>query len=179
MKQGFLRGSASLALLFAVVSCSDLPTVPSRDSSGEPVVGASAAPNPAAPIVKVASIVVSPSTLEINAPHFTSENEKPDLQAPDSDASNLEHESAGFPSAALLTVAFLSESGEPLAPGVLHWSSSNPQLLSVDEDGWVQAIDTEVGGVVTVTARLKGNPGVSASSTVTVRNDGMLAIDLK
>ncbi len=180
MKQGMRRGMASLGLLLAITSCTDPPVVPGRGTSGDPVGTPPTGPGavtPDDPGARVASIAVTPEAVEINAPHY--ESDSSDIGAPSSDGSDLEHESAGFPTTALLAVTFRTESGEIASPAELLWTSSNPQLVTVDDYGWVQASDTDVSGVATVTARLKRNPLVSASATVTVRNDGMLAIELK
>jgi hypothetical protein len=183
-KQGMRWGASALGLLFVVTSCSDLPMAPSRNTSGTPSSGATTSPTePPAPVepvaVMIASIAITPSSVEISAPHYTEEGEMPDQNSPNSDGSDLEHESAGFPTSALLSVTFRTEAGEIAPPQDLLWSTSNSQLLSVDETGWVQAIDPEVSGSATVTARLRSNPQVSASTTVVVRNDGLLAIELK
>jgi hypothetical protein len=175
---------ASLGLLLTVSSCTDLPVAPGRNSTGNPEPGATSAPGTGPgsavdPAAAVASIAVTPEALEISAPHYTDEHELSDVLSPSSDGSTLEHESAGFPTAALLAVTFKNEAGEVAPPADILWSSSNPQLVSVDEHGWVYAADTEVGGVATISARLRSKPQVSASATVTVRNDGLVAIELK
>lgn len=127
----------------------------------------------------IASIALSPETLELNTPHFTDEDERSDIGSPNSDGSELEHESANFPTSALITVSFRSASGEPTEPAELVWISDNPQIAWVDEYGRVSAADTEVGGIATITAFLRQNPQVRASVRVTVRNDGQLAIEIK
>ncbi len=181
MRQGIRRGMASLGLLLVLPSCTDLPVAPGRDAAGDPKPSSSSAPAAGAidPAATVASIAVTPEALEISAPHYTESDELSDVLSPSSDGSKLEHESAGFPTAALLAVTFKNDAGQVAAPAEILWSSSNPQLVSVDEHGWVYAADTEVGGVATITARLRSKPQVSASASVTVRNDGVLAIELK
>ena len=182
MKQGIRRGLASLGVLLAVSSCTEIPVVPSRNSAGNPDPVATAAPPAEAPVdpaTLVASLALSPETLELNSPHYTDETEMSDLSSPNSDGTFLEHESANFPTSALLAVAFRAAAGGPTPPAELVWISSNPQVAWVDEFGRVHAADTEVGGVATVTAFLRHNPQIRASVTVTVRNDGQLAIELK
>lgn len=192
MKQGILRGVASLSLLLAITSCTDVPVAP-RNTTGEtptetPSSGGGTVTNPGSgttdpqvqPVVQaVASITIAPGNIEISAPHHTPATEEPDNAVPLSDGTQIEHESAGFPSSALLTPTFKTASGETVPAVELYWSSSNPQLATVDEYGFVQAQDTEVSGSVTITARLKSNPLVFATASVTVRNDGVLAIELK
>lgn len=178
MKQGIRQAMATLGLLLAVSSCTDLPAAPGRGSTGDPAPGESTPPASEAPAA-VASIALSPETLELNTPHYTAESEMPDMLGPNSDGTTLEHESANFPTSALLAVTFRTAAGEVAPPAELGWISSNPQVAWVDEVGRVQAADTEVGGVATVTAFLRHNPQIRASVTVTVRNDGQLAVELK
>lgn len=167
MKQGIRRGLASLGLLLAVSSCADLPVAPSKNSSGEPVTKA-----PAAAAPPVARIVLAPDAVEINAPYalggYQSETE----------AEPSQHEVAGFPTTAQLFVSFLAESGEATKPAPLIWKSSDTGLVVVDAQGWIRAVDPGVAGTATVTAHLAGDSEIKASTTVTVRNDGKLVVEL-
>lgn len=174
MKQGMRRGVASLGLLFALASCTDLPVAPSRDTSGNPSNGASADPGtPPAPVVEVASLVLTPATVEINAPYSLGGYQSGTSAEPS------EFEVAGYPTTAQLFVDFLAKSGEPAPEAELVWSTTNPALVMVDADGWIRSVDPGLSGMATVTAQLKSNRQIKASTTVMVRNDGKLVLELQ
>lgn len=169
MKQGMRRGVASLGLLFTLASCTDLPVAPSRDTAGKPSDGAPADQNPTAAI---ASLVLTPATVEINAPYSLGGYQSGTSAEPS------EFEIAGYPTTAQLFVDFLTESGTPATPAELVWSTTNPALVMVDADGWIRSVDPGLSGTATVTAQLKSNRQIQASTAVTVRNDGKLVIEL-
>lgn len=175
MKQGLRQVLASLGLLLALSSCTDLPVAPGRNTSGDPAPGATTDPGtpaqPAAP--PVAQLVVSPTAVEINAPYSLGGYQS------DTGAGPSEVESAGFPTTAQVLVSFLAESGEGTEPAPLLWRTSNPGLVMVDENGWIRAVDPGVSGTATVTVQLRGNPQIQATTAVTVRNDGKLVVELK
>ncbi|MNR88647.1 hypothetical protein D3C86_363400 [compost metagenome] len=174
MKQGIRQAMASLGLILAVSSCTDLPVVP-KNTAGDPTPGATNNPGTGTPVqaAAVARLVVTPTTVEINAPYslggYQSETE----------AGPSAHEVAGYPTTAQLFVAYLAESGEGTEPAPLRWVTSNPELVMVDDHGWIRAVDPGVSGTASVTVQLRSNPDIQASTTVTVRNDGKLVVELK
>ena len=175
MKQGIRRVAASLGLLLAVSSCTDLPVVP-RDSAGDPAPGASANPStgaPAQPAAPVARLTVTPTAVEINAPYSLGGYQSGTEMGPS------EHEAAGYPTTAQIVVSFLAESGEGTDAAPLVWATSDAGLVMVDGNGWIRAVDPGVSGTATVTVHLRSKPDISASTTVTVRNDGKLVVELK
>jgi len=175
MKQGICHAMASLGLVLAVSSCTDLPVVP-RNTSGDPTPGATTKPGtdtPGQPAAAVARLVVSPTTVEINAPYSLGGYQS------GTDAAPSDYEVAGYPTTAQLFVAYLAESGEGTEPAPLLWATSNPELVMVDGNGWIRSVDPGVSGTATVTVHLQSNPDIKASTLVTVRNDGKLVVELK
>ena len=173
MKQGIRRVAASFGLLLAVSSCTDLPVSPGRNSEGEPAPGASSGPGaqPAAPAV--ARLTVNPTAVEINAPYSLGGYQSETQMGP------AHVEAAGYPTMAQIVVSFLAESGNRTDAAPLLWNSSDPGLVMVDGNGWIRAVDPGVSGTATVTVQLRNNPDISATTTVTVHNDGKLVVELK
>jgi len=175
MKQGIRRVMASLGLLLAVSSCTDLPVVP-KNTSGDPAPGASTSPGTVTaeqPPAAVARLVVTPTSVEINAPYSLGGHQS------ETEAGPSQHEIAGYPTTAQLFVSFQAESGKSTEPAPLLWATSNPELVMVDGNGWIRAVDPGVSGTATVTVHLRSNPEIQASTVVTVRNDGKLVVELK
>lgn len=176
MTQGTRRIMASLGLVLAVSSCTDLPVVPSRTSTGDPAPGATANPGTGTPGQSAAAVdrlVLTPTTVELNAPYSLGGYQS------DTEAGPSEHEVAGYPTMAQLFVSFLAKSGEGTEPAPLLWATSDASLVMVDGNGWIRAVDPGVSGTASVTVHLRSNPEIQASTTVTVRNDGKLVVELK
>lgn len=173
MKQGIRQVAASIGLLLAVSSCTDLPVSPGRSTAGDPAPGASSGPGvqPAAP--PVARLTVNPTAVEINAPYSLGGYQSETQMGP------AHVEAAGYPTMAQIVVSFLAESGNRTDATPLLWNSSDPGLVMVDGNGWIRAVDPGVSGTATVTVQLRNNPDISATTTVTVHNDGKLVVELK
>lgn len=177
MKQGIRRVAASFGLLLAVSSCTDLPVSPGRGTGGDPAPGASSDPStggpaqPAAP--PVARLTVNPTAVEINAPYSLGGYQSETQMGP------AHVEAAGYPTTAQIVVSFLAESGNRTDAAPLLWTTSDAGLVMVDGNGWIRAVDPGVSGTASVTVQLRNNPDISATTTVTVHNDGKLVVELK
>lgn len=176
---------ASVCILLALAGCVTTVAPTGKTISGDTATGSVAAsPAPNAPGVEgtvqptpaprpITRLQVIPSSLEINAPYsyggYQSETQ----------AGLSQQEVAGYPTTGQLFVSFLAEDGEPVAPAELVWTSSNPEFLVVDSNGWVRSVDPGAFGMGLVTVRLKHDPRISATASVTVRNDGKLHLELE
>lgn len=170
--------SALLVALLAVAGCTSLqqPLVTTGDASGTGTGTASATaslPVAAAPAPKVASLAITPDSLELNAPYSYGGYQS------ETDASLSEKEVAGYPTTGRLWPIFLDAEGQRIPPAEIDWMSSNPELVMVDATGWVRSVDPGTSGMITITLRLKADPTILATASVVLRNDGKLSLELK
>ncbi len=170
------RRMALIGLLVAVAGCTALQQNPLGTSgtgttgTGTTSVQSQATPTPAP---KVASLALDPTSVELNAPYsyggYQSETE----------AALSEREVAGYPTTARLWPSFMDEAGNRTAATDLDWISSNPELVAVDHTGWIRSVDPGTSGTILITARLKSDPTIVATTSVVLRNDGKLSLELK
>jgi hypothetical protein len=169
---GLHRGLLAGGLLLAIAGCvstsgAPTPLLSSVATGSAPVASVSVAPLP------IAAMAVTTASVSLNAPYSYG-----GYQAVSNGYVPVQ-EAAGYPTAALLTLSFTNSAGSAAAPADVWWTSSNPELVVVDANGWVRTVDPGTWGTATVTATLKSNPQISASASVTVTNDGKLQLEVK
>lgn len=165
------RRMALLGALMAIAGCTALQQVPldtpgtSGSASGSPQVVPAAA--------KVASLALEPANVELNAPYSYGGHQS------ETEAGLSEREVAGYPTIAKLWLTFLDSEGKRTAAADIEWASSHPELVAVDRDGWIRSVDPGTSGTIAITARLKSDPTIGATTSVVLRNDGKLSLELK
>ncbi|HEY9857597.1 MAG TPA: hypothetical protein V6D05_17765 [Stenomitos sp.] len=163
------RRTAYLGLLLAVAGCTALqqpPIATGGSSTGPAAPAATTAP-------KVASLAIEPTNIELNAPYsYGSYQSETEVGLPDRDV-------AGYPTTAKLWPTFLDSEGKRIPTADVDWISSNPELVMVDQTGWLRSVDPGTSGTLVITARLKSDPTILATASVVLRNDGKLSLELK
>lgn len=166
------RRAALLGVLLALAGCpGQLGTAGiGGDSTG--TASSSVQPNGSA-ASKVANLTLDPTNIELNAPYSYGGYQS------ETDAALSEREVAGYPTSARLLPTFLGSDGKRTAAAELDWLSSHPELVAVDQSGWIRSVDPGTSGNITIIARLKSDPTISATASVVLRNDGKLSLELK
>lgn len=172
------RRMALLGALVAIAGCTALQQVPIGPSSTGigTTTGTTSGPTQQANTIAapaVASLALEPATVELNAPYSYGGYQS------ETTAELSEREVAGYPTIARLWLTFLDSAGKRTAAADIDWASSQPELVSVDRDGWIRSVDPGTSGLITITARLKSDPTISATTSVVLRNDGKLSLELK
>ena len=158
MKQGFLRAVAASCLLIALGGC----PATSSNSKG------SAQPTTATALT---SLAISPSSIDLNAPYSLGASGS---QVTSSNPGSTQV--AGFPTTGQFTV---SGTGATVSASEVIWTSSAPDLVTVDGNGVVQSVNSGTSGTVTITATLQSNPQISATASVNLVNDGNASLVLQ
>lgn len=165
------RRAAYLGVVLAVAGCTSLQQSPIT-TSGSGTAAATTSVQPAA-APRIASLTLDPTSLQLNAPYsYGSYQSETDTSLGDRDV-------AGYPTTARLWATFLDGEGKPTVPADIDWMSSNPELVMVDQTGWIHSLDPGTSGTITITARLKSDPTILATASVELRNDGKLSLELK
>lgn len=111
--------------------------------------------------------------MDINAPYSFGGGQS------QTNAGLSEQPAAGFLTSAQLGVSFLDATHQAAAPTDVVWTTSNPALVTVDGTGLIRSVDPGTSGTVVITVSLKKNPQVSATASVTLHDDGKLALELQ
>lgn len=163
--QNVLRGLASCGLLLALGGCPG----PATDAvpPGPSVATATAS-------VGFTGLALSPTSVVINAPYTYGGYPTNGL----ANSTALAGQAAGYPTAALFSGKFSGDGGRDATGSELIWTSSNPEIVTVDDQGMVRSVDVGTSGTVTITARSKSQPNLTATASVVLNNDGKLALEL-
>ena len=159
MKQGFLRVTAASCLLIALGGC-PATSAPKGQETNQPTTTTPA----------VTSLAINPSSIDLNAPYSLDASGSQVTSSPGST------QVAGYPTTGQFTV---SETGATVSTSDVVWTSSAPDLVTVDGNGVVQSVNSGTSGAVTITATLQGNPRVSATASVNLSNDGKASLVLE
>ncbi|MBU6427512.1 MAG: hypothetical protein KGR26_00735 [Cyanobacteria bacterium REEB65] len=162
---------ALLGIGMALMSCT-VPAAPtaSLSSIGSTLASGSLTPQATASPT-ITRVAISPGSLILNTPY-------------DPAAGSLAN--ANFPyKAQLVGTVYLSDgdfealtANDSLIPDIL-WTSSNPDLVSVDPAGNVAAVSPGVTGTAVITAAARGNPAIAATASIAVVNNGKVQLDVQ
>jgi len=196
--QGTLRQSVLGGLVLVCVACTSAPPAPTgstgvNGTSGDtglttttpapvasktptpnddPSTQASSVPYTVTP-VNVIGLSLPTAPIELNAPYSYGS-----FQSNTTNSMNGT-ETANFPTSIQLVPTVTTDTGSAPNWGDLIWVSSNPELVMVDQNGWVHTTDPGAVGTATISVMARMNLNLKASVPVVVRNDGKLQLEIR